>query len=126
MGGWSGANGVGLPGVPRAHPPAAVQIRLTRTERAKTTVPGAASPRQPREGFESAQRRCPARYAVHMETEAPRRPPLLRRVLAVLVLVAAAALAIHLVIGLVMAVFWVVVVLLVAVAVLWALKTVVW
>jgi hypothetical protein len=68
----------------------------------------------------------PARYAVGMETDAPQRPSILRRVLAVLVLVAAAALAIHLVIGLVMAVFWVAVVLVVAVAVLWALKTVVW
>jgi hypothetical protein len=52
--------------------------------------------------------------------------PVLRRMTAGLVLLAVAALAIHLVIGLVMAVFWVAVVLVAAVAVLWALKTLVW
>lgn len=46
--------------------------------------------------------------------------------MAVLVLVAAAALAIHLVIGLVVAVFWIAVVVAAVVAVLWALKTIVW
>jgi hypothetical protein len=51
------------------------------------------------------------------------RPPVLKRALAGLVLIAVAALAIHLVIGLVMAVFWVVVVAAAVVAVLWALKT---
>jgi hypothetical protein len=50
----------------------------------------------------------------------------LRRMTAGLVLLAVAALAIHLVIGLVLAVFWVAVVLVAAVAVLWALKTIVW
>jgi hypothetical protein len=54
------------------------------------------------------------------------RPPVLRRAAAGLVLVAAAALAIHFVIGLIVTVFWIAVVLAVAVAVLWALKTVVW
>jgi hypothetical protein len=56
----------------------------------------------------------------------PSRPPVLRRVAAGLVLVAVAALAIHLVVGLVMAVFWFVVVLAAVVAVLWALKTLFW
>jgi hypothetical protein len=51
------------------------------------------------------------------------RPPILRRVGAGLVLIAAAALVIHLAIGLVMAVFWVFVVLAAIVAVLWALNT---
>jgi hypothetical protein len=54
------------------------------------------------------------------------RPPILRKAAAGLVLIAAAALAIHIVIGLVMAVFWVAVVLVAVVAVLWAVKTIVW
>ncbi len=61
----------------------------------------------------------------NVEKRAPR-TPVLRRAFAGLVLIAAALLAIHLVIGLVMAVFWVVIGLAVAVAVLWALKTIVW
>ena len=61
------------------------------------------------------------------EIEASRsRSPVLRRATAGLILVAVAALAIHLIVGLVMAVFWVAVVLVAAVAVLWALKTLVW
>ncbi len=52
------------------------------------------------------------------------RPPILRRAVAGLVLVAAAALAIHLVIGLVMTVFWIVAIVAVIAAVLWALNTV--
>lgn len=43
-----------------------------------------------------------------------------------MVLVAAAALVIHLIIGLVVAVFWIAVVAAAVVAVLWALKTLVW
>lgn len=54
------------------------------------------------------------------------RPPILRRAFAGLILVAAAALALKLVIGFVVAVFWVIVGLAVVVAVLWALKTLVW
>jgi hypothetical protein len=54
------------------------------------------------------------------------RPPILRKAVAGLVLVAAAALAIHVVIGLVVTIFWIAVVLAAAVAVLWALKTIVW
>jgi hypothetical protein len=53
----------------------------------------------------------------------PRRPSLLRRAVAAMVLVAVAALAIHLVIGLVMAVFWFAVVVAAVFAVLWAVKT---
>ncbi|MDQ6835055.1 MAG: hypothetical protein M3016_02605 [Actinomycetota bacterium] len=56
----------------------------------------------------------------------PERSPLARRAMAGLVLVAAGALAIHLVIGVVMAVFWIAVVLAAVVAVLWALKTIFW
>ncbi|MGI8430613.1 MAG: hypothetical protein ACR2OB_15215 [Solirubrobacteraceae bacterium] len=51
------------------------------------------------------------------------RPPVARRVVAGLVLVAAAALAIHVVIGLVMTIFWVALALAAAVAVLWAVRT---
>ena len=54
------------------------------------------------------------------------RPPILRRAVAGLVLIAAAALAIHLVIGLVVTVFYIVAVVAVIAAVLWALKTIVW
>jgi hypothetical protein len=54
------------------------------------------------------------------------RPPVLRKAVAGLVLVAAAALVIHLAIGLVVAVFWIAVVVAAIVAVLWALKTIVW
>ncbi|HEX4010837.1 MAG TPA: hypothetical protein VHX62_12545 [Solirubrobacteraceae bacterium] len=54
------------------------------------------------------------------------RPPILRKAAAGLVLIAVAALAIHIVIGLVVAVFWVAVVVAAVVAVLWALKTIVW
>ncbi|HEY2316827.1 MAG TPA: hypothetical protein VGH67_00890 [Solirubrobacteraceae bacterium] len=54
------------------------------------------------------------------------RPPILRKAVATLVLVAAVALVIHLVVGLVVAVFWIAVVVAAVVAVLWALKTLVW
>ena len=62
------------------------------------------------------------------ELEAPpkARPPVLKKAVAGLVLVAAVALAIHVVIGVIMTVFWVAVALVVAVGVLWALKTIVW
>ena len=43
-----------------------------------------------------------------------------------MILVAVAALVIHLVVGLVVAVFWIAVVAAAVVAVLWALKTLVW
>jgi hypothetical protein len=54
------------------------------------------------------------------------RPPILRKAVAGLVLIAAAALAIHVVIGVVVTIFWIVAVVAVIAAVLWALKTVVW
>lgn len=61
------------------------------------------------------------------EIEAPHsRPPILRRAVAGLVLIAVAALVIHAIVGLVMAVFWTVVVVAAVLAVLWALKTIVW
>ena len=56
----------------------------------------------------------------------PDRPPILKRALAGVVLIAALALALKLVIGLVMTVFYVVVIAAIVVAVLWALKTLVW
>jgi hypothetical protein len=56
----------------------------------------------------------------------PSRTPVLRRVTAGLVLVAVAALAIHIVIGLVVTVFWIALVVAAVAAVLWALKTLVW
>jgi uncharacterized membrane protein YgaE (UPF0421/DUF939 family) len=54
------------------------------------------------------------------------RPPILKRVFAALVLIVAAVIALKLIIGFVMAIFWLVVVVAVAIAVLWALKTLVW
>lgn len=54
------------------------------------------------------------------------RPPILRKAVAGVVLIAAAALVIHLIVGLVVAVFWIAVVVAAIVAVLWALKTIVW
>lgn len=70
-----------------------------------------------------------ARYDLLMRAELEgrrSRPPVLRRVFAGLVLIAAAALIIHLAVGLVVAVFWTVVVVAAVVAVLWALKTLIW
>ncbi|HWE14271.1 MAG TPA: hypothetical protein VG365_12195 [Solirubrobacteraceae bacterium] len=54
------------------------------------------------------------------------RPPILRRAGAGLVLIIAAALAVKLAIGFVMAIFWTVVAIAVVVAILWAIKTLVW
>jgi hypothetical protein len=68
-----------------------------------------------------------ARYAVIMDSqiEASRsKPPVLRRAVAGVVLVVAAALIIKLAIGFVMAIFWTVVVIAAIIAVLWALKTI--
>jgi hypothetical protein len=52
------------------------------------------------------------------------RPPVLRRVGAGLVLIVAAALAVHFVIGLIMTVFWIIVAVAAVAAVLWAIKTI--
>jgi hypothetical protein len=68
-----------------------------------------------------------ARYASDMDSqiEATRsRPPVVKRALAGVVLIIVAALAIKLVIGFVMAIFWTVVVVAAVIAVLWALKTI--
>lgn len=56
----------------------------------------------------------------------PSRPPILRRAVAGLVLIGAAALAIWIVIGIIKAVFFTAVVIVAVLAVLWALKTLVW
>jgi hypothetical protein len=61
------------------------------------------------------------------EIEQPRRQtPVLRKAAAGVVLVVAAAIALKLVIGFVIAIFWTVVVVAVVGAILWALKTLVW
>jgi uncharacterized membrane protein YgaE (UPF0421/DUF939 family) len=52
------------------------------------------------------------------------KPPVLKRAVAGVVLVVAAALIIKLAIGFVMAIFWTVVVIAAIIAVLWALKTI--
>ena len=52
------------------------------------------------------------------------RPPIVRRAAAGLIIVAAAALAIHLVIGLIMTVFWIVLAVAAVVGVIWALRTI--
>ena len=51
-------------------------------------------------------------------------PPILKRAVAGLVLIAVAALAIHFIIGLIVTVFWIAVVVAAVVAVLWAVRTV--
>ena len=53
----------------------------------------------------------------------PKRTPILHRIVAVLVLVAVVALVIHLIAGLVMTIFYVALIVAAAIAVLWALKT---
>jgi hypothetical protein len=57
---------------------------------------------------------------------APRRSPILRRAVGGLVVIAAAALAIHLIVGLLMTIFWGAVIAVVVVAILWGLKTILW
>jgi hypothetical protein len=54
------------------------------------------------------------------------RPPVLRRAAAGLVLILAAVIAIKLVVGFVAAAFWTIVTVAVVVAVLWAIKQLVW
>jgi hypothetical protein len=61
------------------------------------------------------------------EFEEPRaRPSIMRKLLAGVVLVVAVALAFKLLIGFVMAIFWTIVAVAVVIAILWALKTLVW
>jgi hypothetical protein len=58
------------------------------------------------------------------EIEASRtRTPIVRKAFAGLILVAVAALAIHFIIGLVVAVFWIAVVIAAVIGVLWAVRT---
>jgi hypothetical protein len=54
------------------------------------------------------------------------RPPILKRAFAGVVLIVAVALAIKLLIGFVMAIFWTIVAVAVVIAILWALKTLIW
>lgn len=54
------------------------------------------------------------------------RPPVVRKAAAGLVLIIVAALAVKILIGFVMAIFWTVVVIAAVLAVLWAVKTLVW
>lgn len=62
--------------------------------------------------------------ATRTDIEASRsKPPVLKRAVAGLVVIAVAALAIHAVIGLVMTVFWIALALAAIVAVLWAVNT---
>jgi hypothetical protein len=64
---------------------------------------------------------------MHSDIEATRsRPPIVRKAVAGLVLVVAAAVLIKVIIGIVTAVFWTIVVVAAVLAVLWALKTIVW
>jgi hypothetical protein len=56
----------------------------------------------------------------------PDRTPILRKALAGLVLVGAVAIGIWVIIGVVKAIFWTLVAVVVVVAVLWALKTLFW
>jgi len=61
------------------------------------------------------------------ELEVPRsRTPVLRRVFAGVVLIVAAAIALKIVVGLVVAAFWTIVAVAVVIAILWALKTIFW
>jgi hypothetical protein len=61
-----------------------------------------------------------------MTEEAPARPSLLRRALAFLVLMVAIWIGLHLLIGLVMSIVWIVIGAAVIAAVFWALKTLIW
>jgi hypothetical protein len=52
------------------------------------------------------------------------RPPILKRAGAGLILLVAAALAVHFIIGLIMTVFWIIVAVAAVAAVIWAVKTI--
>jgi flagellar biosynthesis protein FliQ len=56
----------------------------------------------------------------------PHHTPVLRKAFAAVVLVVVAALAVKLVIGFVIAIFWAIVAVAAVLAVIWALKTLVW
>ncbi len=61
-----------------------------------------------------------------VEAARPRHTPVVRKALAGVVLIVAVALALKLVIGFVVAIFWTIVAIALAVAILWAIKTLVW
>jgi hypothetical protein len=72
---------------------------------------------------------CGSRYAFAMNTDLePSRShtPVLKKAAAGIVLIVATALILKLAIGFVIAIFWTVVVVAVIIAILWALKTLVW
>jgi hypothetical protein len=61
-----------------------------------------------------------------LEAQPTHHTPVLRKAVAGVVLILVAALAVKLVIGFVMAIFWTIVVVAAVLAVLWALKTLIW
>jgi hypothetical protein len=61
-----------------------------------------------------------------VEAARPHHPSVLRKALAGVVLVVAVALVLKLVIGFVVAIFWTVVAVALVIAILWAIKTIVW
>jgi hypothetical protein len=64
-----------------------------------------------------------------METELEAqksRSPILRKAVAGIVLVGAVAIGVYVIIGVIKAIFWTVIAIVVVLAVLWALKTLVW
>jgi hypothetical protein len=64
---------------------------------------------------------------MNTQVEAPRsRTPVVRKAFAGIVLVAVAALLLKIVIGFVVAIFWTVIVVAAVLAVVWAVKTLVW
>jgi hypothetical protein len=68
----------------------------------------------------------PWRYPKYMNQieQSRSRPPVVRKVVAGLVLVAVAALVIHFAIGLIVTVFWIVAIVAVIAAAIWALNTI--
>ena len=61
-----------------------------------------------------------------VEARPHRAPVIFRKAFAGLVLIVAAALAVKIAIGFVMAIFWTIVAIAVVVAIIWALKTLIW
>lgn len=61
-----------------------------------------------------------------LETQPNRSPSVARKALAGVVLVVVAALAVKVIIGIIASVFWIIIGVAAVVAVLWALKTIVW
>jgi hypothetical protein len=56
----------------------------------------------------------------------PARPPILKRAFAGVVLIVALALAVKILVGFVMAIFWTILAVAVVIAIFWALKTLIW